>query len=190
MAEYRSSIVKTFAGWTAFSALRSGSPVKSREKIYPLIRTTPFGDLLEPNGTLVPAAEFNEWHRNAVTKISEAEPKLCVGWAAKIVNVYLKTAAYVGGLGRPGLMHVLHPPIDAGLWDGLERKFFNQPALLSKVHVVRQIKAICDYDTYDTIIEGCREAAAITGCLLIEVEQFWEGADVRRPKMGGNRQAR
>jgi len=102
-----------------------------------------------------------------------------------MVNVYLKTAGYVGGLGRPGLTPLLHPPIDAGLWSGLGRRFSGCPDLLAKTHVVRQIKAIRDYATYTTIIEGCREAAATLGCFLIEVEQLWEGADLgSQPNLG------
>jgi hypothetical protein len=122
--------------------------------------------------------EFAQWHRHATLQLCSKEAALCVGWAAKIINVYLKTAAYVGGLGRPGLEPLLHPPIDAGLWSGLRRRFAHRPELLAKTHTVRQIKAIRDYATYETIIEGCREAAALLRCCLIEVEQLWEGADI------------
>ncbi len=93
-----------------------------------------------------------------------------------MLNIYLKTAVYAGGLGRSGLAAALHPPIDSGLWSGLRRRFKGHD-LLSKTHTVERIKDIRDYPTYRTIIEGCKLAAARLGCLLIEVEQLWEGAD-------------
>jgi len=93
------------------------------------------------------------------------------------LNVYLKTTSYVGGLGRPGLSSVIHPPIDGGLWAGLERRFRDHPKILAKTHVVSRIKNIRNYETYETIIAGCRDASVVLGCLLIEVEQLWDGAD-------------
>lgn len=38
--------------------------------------------------------------------------------------------------------------------------------------VVTKIKHIECYATYRTIIDGCREAARMQGCDLIELEQF------------------
>jgi hypothetical protein len=177
MSESRMQIVTTYAGWTVLSALRSGAPVKSRDRVYPLLRSVDFQRVVAARRTRVTPTEFANWHRDATVQLCSKERSLCVGWASKIINVYLKTAAYVGGLGRPGLAPLLHPPIDAGLWSGLRRRFADHAELLAKTHVVSQIKAIRDYPTYETIIAGCREAAGELGCLLIEVEQLWEGAD-------------
>ncbi len=177
MSDCRAQIVTTYAGWTVLSALRSGAPVKSSSRVYPLLRSVDFHRLLAPSRARIMLGEFAEWHRDATRRLCARERALCVGWAAKMVNVYLKTAGYVGGLGRPGLAQLLHPPIDAGLWSGLKREFADRPELLAKTHVVTQIKAIRDYATYETIIAGCREAADDLGCLLIELEQLWEGAD-------------
>jgi len=177
MNEPRKQIITTFAGWTALSALRSGAPVKSRKQIYPLLRSVDFDRLLAPSVSPVTRLEFDRWHRDAVERLQAQEPLLNVGWATKLVNVYLKTTAYVGGLGRPNLVHQLHPPVDGDLWKGIERRFAGKSELLAKTHVVRKIKAIRDYATYETIVAGCRDAATELGCLLIEVEQLWEGAD-------------
>jgi hypothetical protein len=177
MTGCRERIITTYAGWTVLSALRSGAPVKSRSRVYPLLRTVKFHRVLGSGVHPITPAEFARWHRDATVGLCAEERSLCIGWAAKMVNVYLKTAAYVGGLGRPGLAPLLHPPIDGGLWGGLEHQFSDRPDLLAKTHVVRQIKAIRSYATYKTILEGCQEAANALGCLLIEVEQLWEGAD-------------
>jgi hypothetical protein len=180
-AQSRRAIIMTYAGWTALSALRSGSPIKSRADIYPILAMVNFGAMLAPDAPAVLAAEFSDWHRAATSQIQAAKAMLVVGWATKLINVYLKTAAYVGDLGRPGLRELIHPPIDSGLWDGLERWIISREGprnvtLLRKTHVVRQIKLIRDYATYESIIEGCREVAGQVPCRLIEVEQFWEGA--------------
>jgi hypothetical protein len=173
--ERRSKIITTYAGWTVLSALRSGAPVKSRKDVYPLLRTIDFSRLLVDSSP-ISSTDFDEWHQSATEGLCRRKPILCVGWAAKMVNIYLKTAVYVGELGRPGLREAIHPPIDSGLWRGLESRFSGH-RLLAKTHTVQQIKAIRDYATYQTIIEGCRLAAKELGCFLIEVEQLWDGAD-------------
>jgi hypothetical protein len=177
MSEHRGAIITTFAGWTALSALRSGSPVKSRAEIYPLLRQANFDTLLEaPAGSIAPGV-FADWHAATVARFRSALPRLCVGWAAKLINVYLKTAVYVGGLGPPELVAHLHPPIDGGLWSGLELPLRSRPTIRVHTHSVQRINQITDYVQYSTIIEGCRALAAELDCLLIEVEQFWAGAD-------------
>jgi hypothetical protein len=177
MKEVRPEIIRTYAGWTALSALRSGSPVKSRAHVYRLLKGVPFIRLLEPSDKPVNSAEFASWHHDAVKGLCKRERVLCVGWAAKLVNVYLKTYVYVGGLGRPGLVTAIHPPIDGGLWAGLKKQFHDRPEILAKTHVVHRIRDIDDYPTYTTIISGFRAIAEELGCLLIEVDQFWEGAN-------------
>jgi hypothetical protein len=72
---------------------------------------------------------------------------------------------------------MIHPPIDAGLWLGLERRFPDHPEILSETHCVRKIKDIEDYECYCRIINGCRAAAKMLNCKLIEVEQLWAGTE-------------
>jgi len=171
VTQSRNRIITTYAAWTVLSALRSGAPVKSRQDVYPLLRTIDFPYVLAGSSPIYPS-QFDEWHRSTTATLCRLKPILCVGWAAKMVNIYLKTAVYVGELGRPGLRDAIHPPIDTGLWSGLRGRFKDDP-LLHKTHIVQQIKAIRDYPTYQTIIEGCRQAAAQMNCLLIEVDQLW-----------------
>jgi hypothetical protein len=177
LSSCRPLIVRTYAAWTSLSALRSGAPIKSRADVYPLLETVPFDAVLSGSRP-ISRKEFDEWHRDATLGLRRKERRLNVGWATKILNVYLKTAAYIGSLGRPGLASVIHPPIDAGLWQGIERKFGEDRALMAMTHVVSRIKDIQEYRTYALIIEGCRQAAGRMGCNLVEVEQLWEGAMV------------
>lgn len=170
----RYDILSTYGAWTALSALRSGSPVKDGAQIYPALKRVPFVELFDPLGGNVEAAEFDVWHRKAVASLS-SDLELCVGWAAKIVNVYLKTTAYIGDLGRPGLRALLHPPIDGGLWEGIKKEFAKEPQITRQARHKTKIKDILDYDAdYLVIIGGLRLAAQHVGCDLIEVEQFWQ----------------
>jgi hypothetical protein len=175
MSECRDRIIRDFARWTALSALRSGAPVKSRADVYPLLDQVRFDDVLFGSKPITPA-EFAAWHTGATEFLCTRDPRLVIGWGAKLINVYLKTAGYVGGMGRTGLKELLHPPIDAGLWDGLRKRFRDRTVILDEVQCVRRIKDITDYSTYRRIIEGCRLAAAELDCLLIEVEQLWLGS--------------
>jgi hypothetical protein len=115
--------------------------------------------------------------RAKVKAMMDREPRLTVGWAAKIINMYLKTRAYIGAQGRHHLGEMIHPPIDSGLWLGLARKFPNRPDILERTNCVNRIKDIEDYECYLRIIDGCRDAAKALDCELIEVEQLWAGTE-------------
>ena len=173
----RAAIIATYAEWTAMSALRSGAPIKSRRDVYTAIREIDFAVLFADNLGPMDRLTFDAWHADAVRAMVLREPRLTIGWATKIVNVYLKTRAYVGAQGRPHLNEMLHPPIDAGLWLGLARQFPNRPDILERTNCVRRIKDIVDYECYLRIIDGCRSAAEALGCELIEVDQLWAGTE-------------
>jgi hypothetical protein len=175
----RDFIIKTYAAWTVLSALRSGSPVKSRGDVYPLVQSVDFDQVLTGSNS-IDAEEFNQWHRQATQTLCKKNERLCVGWAAKIINVYLKTGVYIGDLGRPNLRDVIHPPIDGGLWAGLKEHFkHSHPEIISLTmpKKVQHIKAIINYDIYSSIIRGCRLAAKELDCTLIEVEQLWDASN-------------
>ena len=177
VADPRSAIIATYAEWTAMSALRSSAPIRSRNDVYRALRAVNFKVLFDTRLGPISRGTFDEWHEEAVGLMLERESRLTVGWATKILNVYLKTRAYVAFEGRRNLIEMIHPPIDAGLWLGLSRQFAGQPEILSMTNCVSRIKGIVDYDCYRRIIDGCLAAAALLGCKLIEVEQLWTGAE-------------
>jgi hypothetical protein len=177
MSEIRNQIVEQYAEWTALSALRSGAPIKSRRDVYTVVRRAPFAPLFDKAMGPISAGEFNAWHSRTVADMIASEPRLTVGWAAKIVNVYLKTRCYIGAQGRHHLSEAIHPPIDGGLWLGLSRRFEGRRDILDRSNCVARIKDIVDYDCYDRIIDGCRAAARELGCKLLEVEQLWAGTE-------------
>ena len=188
--EPRCQILVEYAKWTARAAVNVGNcPIKAKDPVYRLLDGVAFGEVL--SGVEVSSAEgFDGWHQRetealccrankhlrAVAQENEQEPtKFPVGWSAKLINIFLKTAAYAGGLGREDLCNVLHPPLDNGLKDGLKKHFKaccpDRPDLLVEVDF-GSISAIKDYDRYRRVIAGCRLAACCLGCSLIEVEQL------------------
>lgn len=173
----KDKILKDYAYWTVLSALRR-APVRSKIEIYWLISRVDFNNVLDASKGHITSVEFENWHFKALETIIAAKPngklKYQYGWAAKIINIYLKTYCYIGGSGRTGISECLHPPIDRGLWKGVRRKFQGDYALLKRTHAVNSIGKIKSHDTYMEIIGGLRQASEKIGCKLIEIEQFWE----------------
>ena len=188
--EPRCQILVEYAKWTAFSAVRRG-PIRAQESVYQLLGGVAFSRVLNPSLGSISCKDFNRWHRDQTEDLcTTARPmlppkwvkahcsKFPVGWGAKLINVYLKTAAYVGDLGREGLRHVLHPPVDNRLKDHLERCFRRKhPEIWKQIRAAvqfRSITAIAEYEDYQRIIDdGFRVAAEVLGCSLFEVEQLW-----------------
>jgi hypothetical protein len=175
--DVRKTIIATYAEWTAMSALRSGAPIKSRRDVYTVLRGVDFAALFANALGPINRATFDAWHANTVQAMIDREARLTVGWATKIINVYLKTRVYIGAQGRHHLKEMIHPPIDAGLWLGLARRFPDRPDILERTNCVTRIKDIVDYECYRRIIDGCRAAAKVLECELIEVEQLWAGTE-------------
>jgi hypothetical protein len=159
----RKKIILEYSKWCAFSSLRSGAPVKKRDVIYPKIDAVSFGLVLDGR---FPIAEknFNNWHQNECIKLAKnLGDKHWIGWASKIINIYLKTACYIGGLGRKGLVEVIHPPLDGILAKALE----------NKVSIPR-IKEIKSYDQYIEIIDLIKIETNKQGISLFEIEKEWK----------------
>lgn len=59
----RQKIVHDFAKWTALSALRSGSPLKSGKAVYNLIERHADLPVLFSPGAPIEQSEFDDWHK-------------------------------------------------------------------------------------------------------------------------------
>ncbi|MHA1648951.1 MAG: hypothetical protein ACTSYB_02065 [Candidatus Helarchaeota archaeon] len=173
----RQSIIKEFAEWAAFSATRSGCPVKSRKELYPLIREPRYSKILEGD-RIITAQEFDEWHKENTIRICDKNARLPVGWGTKLINMYLKTLVYIAREGRKGLIECIHPPIDSWLWKGIKKVYNDDNDIIEMTHVVTQIKDITSYEIYQKIIDGCRLIAQRRGCLLIELEELRLGIEI------------
>ena len=110
MSDVRKGIIATHAEWTTMSALRSGAPIKSRRDVYSVLRRVDFELLFAGELGPINRTTFDTWHADAVQDMIEREPRLTVGWATKIINVYLKTRAYIGAQGRHHLKEMIQSP--------------------------------------------------------------------------------
>ena len=172
--EPRCQVLVEYAKWTARAAVAAGGPIKDTDTVYRLLDGVTFGEVLSGE----PEISFDCWHQRETEALcceaDDLKPDVApfpVGWSTKLINVFLKTAVYAGGLGRDGLCDVLHPPLDNGLRKGLIKHFSGQPGMIKKVDF-GAIKKITDYTHYRTVIEGCCVAAKELECSLIEVEQL------------------
>jgi len=100
MPGVREQIIAQYAEWTALSALRSGAPIKCRRDVYSALRAVAFEPLFDKALGAINGTDFNRWHEYSVSQLIQYEPRLTVGWATKILNVYLKMRCYIGSLGR------------------------------------------------------------------------------------------
>lgn len=172
VSAHHSLITHDYARWTVLSALRRGA-IRQKSAIYAALAKVDFSPLFDSSLGGIDEEEFSQWHDNALAVlVGVAGLENQYGWAAKILNVYLKTTVYVGGLGRSGLIKLVHPPIDTGLWGGLLEEFPDHD-LLRQTHRVQTIVGIASLATYHDIIDGMRQMANMRDCLLIELEQFW-----------------
>jgi hypothetical protein len=173
----RHQIIHTFAEWCAFSATRSGCPLKSRAVVYPLICTPDYTQIL--NGDqFIDETAFDKWHKKSCEAI-DAKSQIGIGWAAKLINVYLKAICYTGMIGRPGLITCLHPPIDNGLIEGIRDEFINDKTILEGFQSFKSIKEINDYQKYFDIIKEMRLVCMMRNWKLIEIEVLWKGTNFK-----------
>ena len=171
-------ITHEFARWATHSALRNpGAPIKSRKDVYAALDVVDFDPLLDTRMGSIDSKEFVEWFTDALAKLMEwdGDARLNVGWAAKIISIYLKTTCYLAGFGREGLRDVIHPPIDNQLIKALKQKSWTDPNIplgLSKLPNTGIIRNI-DGEAYTFIMKIFVLIARERNCTLFEVEQFW-----------------
>ena len=167
----RHKIIDNFALWTAVSAAPRRSGLRKNEEICPALEKVDFQQVL-CNERPIDKQEFDQWHEAQVQRFRE-EAKCSVGWAAKIINVYLKTQCYVGGRGRKGLDEVIHPPFDRVMIGTLKKKYPEFNGLLGGRNRGFSLTGVERYFRYQQIIELLASIARRERCKLIEMGQHW-----------------
>ncbi len=174
MTYARDALITDFARWIAFASLRSNAPVRSSKEAYSALDSIDFTPLFDTERGAILDEEFSGWHESATARMCLTQPKLNVGWAAKMINEYLKTKCYVAGYGRRGLIEAIHPPIDNGLARGLRKAFSDRDGLREDIDSLVNIGDMNEYAQYEGLIGVCRRVARLEGCLLMESEMFWD----------------
>lgn len=185
----REKIVRTFAEWAAFSATRSGCPIKKTEQVYKLIKAPNYEEIFDEKNFIYLPEFFDEWHRENAKKIvkeaNEMRPdvEFPFGWAAKLIDVYLKTRVYIGGEGHPDLVKCIHPPIDNQRLEGIKEKYGANYVIMGGKNRVKAIKDINEKD-YEEIIKYCRGVAKAEKCYLIEADKLWQWPNKKESQNG------
>jgi hypothetical protein len=117
-------------------------------------------------------ATHRQW-RNAVIDAAKAENlDFTHGVAAKLINVYFKSAFVCGGYHGHERVRCLHPPIDSLLLDELYSKNIGgKRALWSEARRIRFSNF--DSNQYEQVIKAIRDV--MMHAPLWEVEQYWPG---------------
>lgn len=171
----RCQILVEYAKWTTRAAVNRGQ-IKKTEAVYELLDEVAFADVL--SGAKITQSEFDRWHERETKRLCKravkhlSSTKLSAGWSTKLINVFLKTAVYAGGIGHDSLLDVIHPPLDNGLKRGIRKHFKKLDRVIYDKVNFKSIIGIKTYRDYQSVIDGCREASRKEGCRLIEVEQF------------------
>jgi len=170
--DVRREIVQDFAVWTAIAALGSGRHIKSAVELRKRLRKVDFRTIL--CGDSITSEEFDRWHqRNClILRDCGVHP---VGWAAKLLNVYLKTLVYVGGFGRQGLIECIHPPIDNVLIGQVRKECKRRNVTVgSCLAGWTRIKDVRRYEDYKAFLDELKTLAPSLDCRSVfELERFW-----------------
>ena len=160
-----SVIAHHFGRWTAYSALRSGRHIKSRDRVLSALDAVCFTHLFNQNLGEIGEPDFDAWHKDAVKVMCRhirpnRQERFHAGHAAKAIAVYLKTVCYLGGHGRPGLAQVMHPPFDKASMEvmGIAGNAF---------------PAHFPYEEHEKRVLQARQIARQKGCSPIELEMYW-----------------
>lgn len=184
----RKIIIQNYSIWTAYSAARVGCPFRGKALGMKLKELLVDSGQIERISGVDPISneEFSQWHKDMVTTLSEiknkkSRKKIEIGWAAKILNVFLKTYAYVGDRGRPNIRSFLHPPLDSILikkileHENLKVASKENVTLRKTIDKALPISSLKSYKTYLVIINALRRFAEIIGKeTVFELEGFWE----------------
>ena len=162
----RHKMIDNFAAWTA--KLAAGP---SRHRVCPALEKIDFQQVLCNEGP-IDKQKFDQWHEEQVQRFGK-EAKCSIEWAAKIINVYLKTQCYVGGRGRKGLDEVIHPPFDHVLIRTLKEKYPKFNDLMGGRNGGFSLNGVECYSRYQRIIESLALIARQERCKLIEMGQYW-----------------
>ena len=196
----RWQIAHTFAQWTTRAAVQSQGRHRNFKKdqaaVNSYIEAVDFNRPFDRSLGSIGEDEFSDWHSEQVRRLMSCHENINVGWAAKMIAIYLKVTCYLSGFGRECLDSVIHPPFDSNLMEGIAEHNYQtfgnlmstlqgeisqeqyDAAMRNSEEVRRnlsnaRIRDIDDTFYWEVLIPACEQAAESLNCTLIEVEQLW-----------------
>ena len=122
----RWQIAHTFAQWATRAAVQSQGRQKNFKKDQAAVNS--YTDAVDFNRPFdrslgsIGADEFSDWRGGQVRRLMSCHENINVGWAAKMIAIYLKVTCYLSGFGREGLDSVIHPPFDSNLMERIAER--------------------------------------------------------------------
>jgi hypothetical protein len=163
-----------FAAWAAARAAGRGVKGLKGKRGRSLLDGLGFADLIDAPDRLPRPDKIDEQHRNWREQILQAAPDLNLshGIAAKLINVYLKSAFVCGGFAEHPNVRALHPPIDRLILDRLAMKDIGGLKRRWRRYHKHGWKSF-DSDVYEAVIADVK---TVQGNLpLWMIEEHWRG---------------
>lgn len=165
-----------FSAWAASRAATVNGCRFKVEQGKALIESAGLNTLLASPDLLPSTDEFDgcheEWRNRIIRAAQGYDLPFTHGVAAKLINIYFKSAFICGGHHEHERVRSLHPPIDSVLLEELAVQ--NIGGLQKAWKLAGKIRwSKFDSGQYETVIQNIRKA--LTGRPLWEVEQFWRG---------------
>lgn len=165
-----------FSAWAASSASSVKGARFTVEQGKQLIESIGLNTLVDDPDKLPVREDINKQHRlwreQLIAEASKIGLTFTHGVAAKLINMYLKSALVCGGYDSHAKVAELHPPIDAVLLKALRRNNIGglesrwKEAELSRWSKFSSVQ-------YEQVIQSIREVMGSRA--LWEIEEFWQG---------------
>ena len=142
-------IADRFGYWTARCAMRNWS----QESVNYALSQLNFEQLFNTELGRIEKEDFERWRTEAIQDIQRIEfvnktdgklKGMPLGWAAKMITIYLKTTCYLGGFGRENLDNLIHTPLDNILVTNLRDRFKGCPHLVQGLSAFRTIEGLSE----------------------------------------------
>jgi hypothetical protein len=161
-----------FAAWAAGRAVNVKAFRITVEKARSLIESAELDKLLKSPDNLPSPSDIDEdhanWRKAILHKGTTMNLPVTHGIAAKLINVYLKTAFVCGGHHEHEHVCALHPPVDSLLLSKMSDDKIDGRKDWGKVPW-----STLDSSQYQELIGAIRQAAA--GRALWKIEEYWIG---------------
>lgn len=165
-----------FSAWAASRASSVNGVRFTVEQGKQLIESIGLDSFVDSPDKLPAREDINKQHRlwreQLIAEASKIGLVFTHGIAAKLINMYLKSALVCGGYDSHAKVAKLHPPIDAVLLKALRQN--NIGGLKSRwkeAELARWSKF--SSDQYEQVIQSVKEVMGSRA--LWEIEEFWQG---------------
>ena len=165
-----------FSAWAASRASSVKGARFTVEQGKQLIESIGLDTLVDDPDKLPAREDINKQHRlwreQLIAEASKTGLAFTHGVAAKLINMYLKSALVCGGYDSHVKVADLHPPIDAVLLKALRRR--NIGGLKSRWKEAELAKwSKFSSDQYEQVIQSIREVMGNRA--LWKIEEYWQG---------------